>query len=190
MWISGQWTGSVSKKTFPIDNSATEEIIDEVPRANAKDADLAVQSAAEAFRDWRGVPGIERAALMHEFATRLRAKAGAVARRLTLEGGKPLIENLDEVEWCAACFDYYGELARDQGGKVPSPVFRHQINFDPLTDNDAEPFGGMRKSGIGRELGIEGLDAFREPKHVHMDYRIEAKPYWYPYRWNAAKKDE
>src|SRR6266436_5655208 len=129
MWIDGQWTGSVSKKSFPIDNPATEEIIDEVPRANAKDADLAVESAAEAFVDWRGVPGIERAALMHDFATRLRAKGKAVARQLTLEGGKPLIENLDEVEWCAACFDYYGELARDQGGKVPSPVFRHQVNF-------------------------------------------------------------
>src|SRR6058998_2729316 len=129
MWIAGEWTGSVSKKTFPIDNPGTEEILDEVPRADARDADLAVESAAEAFRDWRGVPGIERSALMHQFATRLRAKGMAVARQLTLEGGKPLIENLDEVEWCAACFDYYGELARDQGGKVPSPVFRHQVNF-------------------------------------------------------------
>ena len=53
----------------------------------------------------------------------------------------------------------------------------------------AGPFGGMRKSGIGRELGIEGLDAFREPKHVHMDYKIEAKPYWYPYRWSHLKKE-
>src|SRR5213592_4396921 len=129
MWVGGQWTGGVSKKTFSIDNPATEEIIDEVPRAGAADADLAVESAAEAFRDWRGVPGIERAALMHQFAARLRDKAHAVARQLTLEGGKPLIENLDEVEWCAACFDYFGELARDQGGKVPSPVFRHQVNF-------------------------------------------------------------
>jgi acyl-CoA reductase-like NAD-dependent aldehyde dehydrogenase len=53
---------------------------------------------------------------------------------------------------------------------------------DPLTDNDAGPFGGMRWSGIGRELGEEGLDAFREPKHVHLDYVMERKPYWYPYR--------
>ncbi|MBI5211360.1 MAG: aldehyde dehydrogenase [Elusimicrobia bacterium] len=53
---------------------------------------------------------------------------------------------------------------------------------DPLTDNDAGPFGGMRHSGIGRELGVEGLDAFREPKHVHLDYVMEAKAYWYPYK--------
>ncbi len=52
---------------------------------------------------------------------------------------------------------------------------------DPLTDNDAAPFGGMRLSGIGRELGEEGLDAFREPKHVHLDYVMERKDYWYPY---------
>jgi betaine-aldehyde dehydrogenase len=53
---------------------------------------------------------------------------------------------------------------------------------DPLTDNDAGPFGGMRWSGVGRELGEEGLDAFREPKHVHIDYVMESKNYWYPYR--------
>ena len=56
---------------------------------------------------------------------------------------------------------------------------------DPLTDNDAGPFGGMRWSGIGRELGEEGLDAFREPKHVHLDYVMERKSYWYPYRDRA-----
>jgi acyl-CoA reductase-like NAD-dependent aldehyde dehydrogenase len=53
---------------------------------------------------------------------------------------------------------------------------------DPLTDNDAAPFGGMRHSGIGRELGAEGLDAFRETKHVHLDYVMERKPWFFPYR--------
>ncbi len=52
---------------------------------------------------------------------------------------------------------------------------------DPLTDNDAGPFGGMRQTGHSRELGEEGLDEFRETKHVHVDYVQEAKPYWYPY---------
>jgi betaine-aldehyde dehydrogenase len=59
---------------------------------------------------------------------------------------------------------------------------------DPLTDNEAGPFGGMRKTGHCRELGVEGLDEFRETKHVHLDYVQEIKPYWYPYsKYNKSK---
>ena len=129
MWIAGKWTTSGSGRQFAVDNPATERILDRVPRGDARDADRAVSAAAEAFRTWRFTPGLERAALMHQFAARLRAKHHAIARQVTLEGGKPFIENLDEVEWCAAVFDYYGELARDQAGKVIAPVARHQVNF-------------------------------------------------------------
>lgn len=52
---------------------------------------------------------------------------------------------------------------------------------NPLVDNDAGPFGGMRASGLGRELGDEGLEAFMETSHVSLDYRLERKYWWYPY---------
>ena len=57
---------------------------------------------------------------------------------------------------------------------------------DPLTDNDAGPFGGFKQSGLGRELGREGLEAFQETKHVHIETEIERKEWWYPYSEYSA----
>jgi betaine-aldehyde dehydrogenase len=56
---------------------------------------------------------------------------------------------------------------------------------DPLTDNDAGPFGGMKQSGLGRELGEEGLEAFQETKHVHIETSLAPKDWWYPYGGGA-----
>jgi acyl-CoA reductase-like NAD-dependent aldehyde dehydrogenase len=52
---------------------------------------------------------------------------------------------------------------------------------DPLTDNYAGPFGGMKLTGGGRELGEEGLESFMETKHVHWDFSDAPKDWWYPY---------
>jgi betaine-aldehyde dehydrogenase len=52
---------------------------------------------------------------------------------------------------------------------------------DPLTDNYAGPFGGMKLSGGARELGQEGLEEFRETKHVHWEFAAAPKSWWYPY---------
>lgn len=50
---------------------------------------------------------------------------------------------------------------------------------DPVVDNPAAPFGGMRASGSARELGVEGLDAFTTARHVHWDIEGGVKPWWY-----------
>lgn len=39
---------------------------------------------------------------------------------------------------------------------------------DPVPSTSNAPFGGFKESGWGRELGIEGLDAFLETKHVSL----------------------
>ncbi|MDZ7602148.1 MAG: aldehyde dehydrogenase family protein, partial [Hoeflea sp.] len=52
---------------------------------------------------------------------------------------------------------------------------------NPMIDNDALPFGGWKSSGIGRELGRQGLDAFRRSKMVIMDHKPVRHGWWYPY---------
>ena len=52
---------------------------------------------------------------------------------------------------------------------------------NPLIDNDALPFGGWKASGLGRELGRHGLDAFRQSKMVVIDPDPKAQDWWYPY---------
>jgi len=37
---------------------------------------------------------------------------------------------------------------------------------DSVPSTSQCPFGGMKQSGLGRELGTEGLDAFLETKHI------------------------
>lgn len=50
---------------------------------------------------------------------------------------------------------------------------------DPVVDNLAAPFGGMRASGSVRELGPEALDSFTRPRHVHWNLDLERKQWWF-----------
>ena len=129
LWIDGQWTTSRGGSLRRIADPATLEAIDEVFEGTPTDVASAVTSAQRAQAQWRRVPAIERARILHEIAHALREDRARLSELLTREGGKPRIENLDEVEWCAACFDYYAEIARNSHGSSVPPVAEHQVNF-------------------------------------------------------------
>jgi len=136
MWIDHRHDSARGGETMPVENPATEEILANVPRAQAADVAAAVERARHAQREWRKVPGLEKARLLHEVAARIRAIHRELAELMTLEGGKPMIENLDELEWVTACFDYYAELGRHSRGSSIPPSFEHQVNFTVK-----EPYG-------------------------------------------------
>jgi len=129
LWIAGGWQLSQGGRVRRIENPATLEVVDEVYDATADDVRRACAVAAEAQRRWKKIPALERGKMLHEAAGLMRGDRGRLSELLTREGGKPRIENLDEVEWCAACFQYYAELARSSLGTSIPPTAEHQINF-------------------------------------------------------------
>ena len=134
-WIDGRPAGA-KRPGIAVLDPATGELLASVARGTRDDADLAVRAARGAFADWRFVPGVEKAAMLHEVARRMRASHHELATTMTREGGKPYCENYDEVEWSAACFDYYAEVGRDARGSSIPPVAPHQVNF-----TIKEPYG-------------------------------------------------
>lgn len=127
MWINGEYTPGSSGNVLEVRNPATEEIIDTAPAANATDVERAVSAAQAAFPAWKKLPAAQKADLLHEVAFKLIQRTDEFARLLTLEGGKPFVENRDEMGWSAACFRYYAELGRSSRGRVIPSVEESQL---------------------------------------------------------------
>ncbi len=129
LFINGEWQDGQDHRVRKIENPATFDVVDEVVEATAPDMRRAVVAAQQAQKSWRHVPAVERGKVLHDIARAMREDRARLSELLTREGGKPRIENLDEVEWCAACLDYYAEIARNSHGTSIPPVAEHQVNF-------------------------------------------------------------
>ncbi|NJN19533.1 MAG: aldehyde dehydrogenase [Oscillochloris sp.] len=127
MLIDGQFVSAAAGATFAVHNPATEEVLDHVPQADADDARRAIAAANIAFKEWRRTTAHDKAHILHEIAHKMRAHSEELATLMTMEGGKPLLENRDEISWCAACFDYYAELQRNTRGRVIPSVEPSQL---------------------------------------------------------------
>src|SRR5262245_6776994 len=129
LWINGQFAAGATGQTIDVLDPATEELIERVPAGNANDAARAVEAASTAFAAWRRIPAGTRAELLHEVARKLTERTEELAVLLTREGGKPLVENRDEMSWSAACFNYYAEMGRNSRGRVIPSVESSQLSL-------------------------------------------------------------
>jgi betaine-aldehyde dehydrogenase len=134
--INGAWVDALTKAGRDIVNPATLEVLGKVPDCASADIDRAVTAAKAAQHAWWKVPGVEKAKLLRELGGRIRAREHELATLMTHETGKPLCEAVDCIDWVAACFEYYGEVARSSYGNSVPPVAPHQLNF-----TIKEPFG-------------------------------------------------
>src|SRR5579863_4009900 len=123
MYINGEWTESKSNKTFPVFDPSTEEVIAQVPDANADDVNRAVAAAKAAFEDgpWSTTTPQERGRVLFRLADKVRQNLPALAELECRNTGKPIVEAEYDITDVATCFEYYGGLATKITGSV-NPV--------------------------------------------------------------------
>lgn len=105
-------------KTIPVLNPATEEVISEVPEADASLVDAAVAAATRAQVEWAKLPAIKRAAHLREISAAIRAQREHLAHVITEEQGKILPLARVEVDFSADYIDYMAEMARRYEGEI------------------------------------------------------------------------
>ena len=132
MYADGKWIPSNSGKTFPVYDPSTEEIIAEVPDSDAKDVDLAVAAAKNAFENgpWGSSTAQERGRVLFKLADTVRQNAGTLAELEARNSGKPIVEAEYDMGDVATCFEYYGGLATKIAGHVnPVPDNAHSLSL-------------------------------------------------------------
>ena len=97
-YIDGAWRDASVAATLPVTNPATGEEIGRVPLSSAGEVNAAVEAAARAFPGWRATPAPERARVLFRLRTLLDEQHDELARKLTIEHGKPVPETHGEIQ--------------------------------------------------------------------------------------------
>lgn len=121
--INGEWVSAKSGKKFNVTNPSNGETIGTVPDMDAEDAQLAIKSAKDAFKQWKNVPGKERAHILRKWYNLLVENQESIAKIMTCESGKPLCEARGELLYGNSFVEWFSEEARRIRGEIiPSPT--------------------------------------------------------------------
>src|SRR5688572_18302912 len=119
-YIDGAWVGARSGATITVDDPATGAVIGTVPRLGAAETREAIDAAARAFPAWRSKTAKERAAVLRRWFELVLDHQEDLARLMTMEQGKPLVESRAEVVYGASFLEWFGEEAkRVYGDTIP-----------------------------------------------------------------------
>jgi succinate-semialdehyde dehydrogenase/glutarate-semialdehyde dehydrogenase len=104
----------------------TEMSVDEI--------DGAIARAHGRFPSWRRLAFAERGALLRQAARLCRERREGLARAMSLDMGKRIIESRHEVDLCARIFDYYAENGEQflRPQTIPSPAGDGTLLSQPL----------------------------------------------------------
>src|SRR3954469_20481010 len=93
--------------TLQVLEPATEDVLEEVPRAGAADVDAAVARAKAAYPAWRAVAPADRARLLHRVANAVEEHHEELSVLEARNVGKPIGDARGEMGMVADTFRYY-----------------------------------------------------------------------------------
>jgi succinate-semialdehyde dehydrogenase / glutarate-semialdehyde dehydrogenase len=155
MIIDGEKIAVDHRRTHKVINPATEEMLGELPLADAADLDRALATAQHGFQIWRNATAQERAAVLTGAARLLLERKEDIARIATQEQGKPLAETRIEVMMNVGLFNFYaGECQRVYGRQLVRPAgMRSTVTYEPVGPVAAFAPWNFPIGNIGRKLG-------------------------------------
>ena len=121
--IAGRWVPARSGQTFFNHNPATGERLGEYPASGPEDVNDAVAAARAAAKAWRLTPAPKRAEIVFRAGEIIRERKEELARAMTREMGKILIETRGDVqEGIDMAYLAAGEGRRMYGVTTPSEM--------------------------------------------------------------------
>ncbi|GGN58051.1 CoA-acylating methylmalonate-semialdehyde dehydrogenase [Oceanobacillus indicireducens] len=97
-YIGGKWVEANTDKSEPVYNPATGEVIAHVPISSIEDVEHAVETANEAFQEWKELAVPRRARILFKYQQLLVDNWDELARLITIENGKNFAEAQGEVQ--------------------------------------------------------------------------------------------
>ncbi|MBO9723362.1 MAG: NAD-dependent succinate-semialdehyde dehydrogenase [Novosphingobium sp.] len=136
LFIGGEWRDAADGKTLPVENPANGQDIGRVAHAGRADLDAALEAVDRGFEVWRDYTPAQRSTIMRKAAALMRERADEIARVMTQEQGKPLIEAKGEAMAAADIIDWFAEEGfRVYGRLVPHRsdiTVRQMVIKDPV----------------------------------------------------------
>ncbi|MEX2721554.1 MAG: aldehyde dehydrogenase family protein [Candidatus Wukongarchaeota archaeon] len=123
-YIGGKWVESATGTTFNSINPANkEEILVKLQKSDEKDGDMAVDAAEDAFEKWSSMPAPKRGEILFKAARILEEQKEELAKTMTKEMGKILIETRGDVQEAIDIIKLMaGEGRRLYGHTTPSEL--------------------------------------------------------------------
>lgn len=94
-------------------NPTTEEVIFEINSHSLSEIEKIINKLKNSYKNWKKTPISKRILSLKEISKKLRENKDHLAKIITLEMGKPIIEAKAEIEKCALLCDYYFEHTED-----------------------------------------------------------------------------